>query len=80
MLAVMKEPTAKLFFNQRMSSCDLENKIVTFELVVWKDKSGTAECLHVWPADQSIVTAQPDLVSDKLKIQWRSMPLFLKKE
>ncbi|KAK2754487.1 hypothetical protein FQN54_006888 [Arachnomyces sp. PD_36] len=43
MLALMKEPTAKLFFNQRMSSCDFENKVVTFQSVVWKEKPKNAE-------------------------------------
>jgi kynurenine 3-monooxygenase len=43
MLALMKEPTAKLFFNHRLASCDFENKVVTFESVIWKEKSQVSE-------------------------------------
>lgn len=39
MLALMKEPTAKLFFNHRLTSCDFENKVATFNAVVWKGKT-----------------------------------------
>jgi kynurenine 3-monooxygenase len=39
MLALMKEPTAKLFFNQRLSSCDFEKKVATFDTVTWKGKT-----------------------------------------
>jgi kynurenine 3-monooxygenase len=38
-LALMKEPTAKLFFNHRLSSCDFETKMATFDTVTWKGKS-----------------------------------------
>ncbi|KAG9378270.1 Kynurenine 3-monooxygenase [Pyrenophora tritici-repentis] len=40
MLALMKEPTAKLFFNHRISSCDFEKKVATFDTMIWK---GNAE-------------------------------------
>ncbi|EDU42153.1 Kynurenine 3-monooxygenase [Pyrenophora tritici-repentis] len=38
--ALMKEPTAKLFFNHRISSCDFEKKVATFDTMIWK---GNAE-------------------------------------
>lgn len=39
MLALMKEPTAKLFSNHRLSSCDFEQKVATFDTVTWKGKT-----------------------------------------
>lgn len=36
MLALIKEPSAKLFFNHRLSSCDFENKVATFDTVIRK--------------------------------------------
>jgi kynurenine 3-monooxygenase len=36
MLALMKGPTAKPFFNHRLSSCDFEGKVATFDTVTWK--------------------------------------------
>jgi kynurenine 3-monooxygenase len=39
MLALMKKPTAKPFFNHRLSSCDFERKVATFDTVTWKGKS-----------------------------------------
>lgn len=142
MLALAKEPTAKLFFNHRLSSCDFENKVATFDIMTHHVKSHSSKqnlihveeekllsvkdtstsstknvsfdfligadgtystvrqsmmrklhmdfsqqyldalwcdfyfpaaedgsyrmdstCLHVWPADESIVMCQPDFVS-----------------
>ncbi|EFQ92165.1 hypothetical protein PTT_10811 [Pyrenophora teres f. teres 0-1] len=39
MLALMKQPTAKLFFNHRLASCDFEKKVATFDTVIWKGKT-----------------------------------------
>jgi kynurenine 3-monooxygenase len=39
MLALLKEPTAKLFFNHRLSSCVFERKVATFDTATWKGKS-----------------------------------------
>lgn len=43
MLALLKEPTAKLFFNQKLSACDFERKTATFETVTWREKSRFSE-------------------------------------
>ncbi|KAF3483303.1 kynurenine 3-monooxygenase [Arthroderma uncinatum] len=43
MLALLKEPSAKLFFNQRLSACDFESKVAIFETVAWNGKSRTSE-------------------------------------
>lgn len=43
MLALMQHPNAKLLFNQRLSSCDLDKKVVVLETVAWKEKSRVAE-------------------------------------
>ncbi|KAM5439192.1 putative kynurenine 3-monooxygenase [Microsporum canis] len=43
MLALLREPTAKLFFNQRLSACDFEGKFATFETVAWQEKSRYSE-------------------------------------
>ena len=35
LLALRKQPTAKLFFNQKLVSCDLKRKTVQFESINW---------------------------------------------
>ena len=35
LLALQRESTAKLYFNQKLAACDLEEKTVTFENVNW---------------------------------------------
>ncbi|KAI0549251.1 kynurenine 3-monooxygenase [Xylaria curta] len=39
LLALEKEPTAKLRFNYKMTNIDFDRKTATFESVVWKDTS-----------------------------------------
>ncbi|KAI0418289.1 kynurenine 3-monooxygenase [Xylaria grammica] len=39
LLALEKEPTAKLMFNHKMIDLDFDRKTITFELVAWKNKS-----------------------------------------
>ncbi|KAI0906093.1 kynurenine 3-monooxygenase [Ustulina deusta] len=39
LLALEKEPTAKLMFNYKMTNIDFDRKTATFESVVWKDTS-----------------------------------------
>ncbi|KAH8716370.1 Kynurenine 3-monooxygenase [Beauveria bassiana] len=150
MLALMDEPNAKLFFNQRLTSCNFDAQVATFESVVWKNTAEDGEkreaskpmpvetsqttsvefdfligadgtyssvrqfmmrkscmdfsqeylqalwcdfifpaapdgsyrmqstCLHVWPADESIVMCQPDfdgsfragMVCDTAKVRY----------
>ncbi|KAG8156406.1 hypothetical protein KVR01_013747 [Diaporthe batatas] len=43
LLALSKEPTAKLFFNYKLARCDVDNQTVSFEHVLWKEKSRLAE-------------------------------------
>ncbi|KAI1302918.1 kynurenine 3-monooxygenase [Xylaria venustula] len=39
LLALEKEPTAKLTFNHKLTNIDFDNKAITVEAVVWKDTS-----------------------------------------
>ncbi|KAI0100556.1 kynurenine 3-monooxygenase [Nemania sp. FL0031] len=43
LLALEKEPTAKLMFNYKMTNLDFDNKTATFESVVWRDTSYNLE-------------------------------------
>ncbi|KAI0444147.1 kynurenine 3-monooxygenase [Xylaria telfairii] len=43
LLALEKEPTAKLMFNHKLTNIDFDNKAVTMESVLWKDTSYNIE-------------------------------------
>ncbi|KAI4220304.1 MAG: hypothetical protein L6R36_007716 [Xanthoria steineri] len=40
LLALSKEPNAKVFFDHKLVTCDLRNKTATFENVKWKPQDG----------------------------------------
>ncbi|KAK2864971.1 hypothetical protein FQN49_004035 [Arthroderma sp. PD_2] len=65
MLALLREPTARLFFNQRLSACDFESKIATFETVAWKGKSRASEQDLVDTVDK-FMNGTPNAVNQKL--------------
>ncbi|KAI8635440.1 kynurenine 3-monooxygenase [Xylariaceae sp. FL1651] len=72
LLALEKEPTAKLIFNHKMTNVNFDEKTVTFESVLWKDTSYNLEqgnnANEDFPQDPQAV-GQPGTTSPTAKIQ-----------
>ncbi|KAI1342554.1 kynurenine 3-monooxygenase [Xylariaceae sp. FL0016] len=59
LMALEKEPTAKLFFNHKTVSIDLDNKKLKFENVVWRERHRIAEQQIVDDINKPMPIAKP---------------------